>query len=47
MASCAEKLLMSDMRVSMRGVGETSRGPAYLARLRCLAQSVEPSNLCS
>ena len=28
-----------------RGRG-TSRGPAHLARLRCLAQSVDPNNFC-
>ena len=46
MANRAAKLRMSEMSVCVRGVGATSRGPARLARLRCLAQSVDPNNFC-
>ena len=47
MASRAAKLSMSDLRVCVRGVGVTSRGPARLVRLNCLAQSADPKNFCS
>ena len=46
MASHAANLLMSDMRVCVRGVGVTSRGPARLARLSCLFQSADSYNFC-
>ena len=47
MANRATKLRMSYMRVCVRGVGVTSRGPDRLARLSCLSQSADPNNFYS
>ena len=47
MASRAAKLRISDICVSVRGVGVTSHGPVRLVRLSCLTQLADPNNFCS